>query len=197
MQNAYFYVLLDYIFDLGASASALADPKADCNFNRPHHGLEKMPLFDALIEMQASGIIEFRDRSELLITKTISVTDLKNHESKIFVFLTDVGGYEWEKAFDPDWSKYILDCYMLGKNDCVKASIETGSVDTADYVEEGISRVIHPVNIKKSILSPWKPTYWEILNEGHLIEFNMLTDTPGLLSQLKRDLPWRKPLKPA
>ena len=57
--------MLDYIFSLGASVNSLADPNANYNFNRPHHGLKKMRLFKELIEMQASGFIEFRDNSDL------------------------------------------------------------------------------------------------------------------------------------
>ena len=193
MKNKYFHILLNYIFSLGASVNSLADPNANYNFNRPHHGLKKMRLFKELIEMQASGFIEFRDNSDLQLNN-ISATDLKIHGNNIFVFLTKNGGYEWEKIFEPDWSKYILDYHEPHADGSVEVGIEAGSVDTANYVEEILYKAMCPIT-KKSILSPWKPTYWKIMNEGYLIEFKMPSDTSRIVVQLKSDLPWRKSLE--
>jgi hypothetical protein len=159
------YLLLDYLTDGIPSFKQLASKDADEAFNMPHHQLSTEQLNIKLKDMRALGLIK--------------ITPSKLNEDKSIpwdarVSLTAKGGMEWEKWFNPDWQKYIMDEAEIKEFGLEKTRLESLNLDELLEIIKIVSVLECPFSIK--VLRPWKSHYWKQFEKGFRLEFTAAYD---------------------
>lgn len=186
-------LLLDYVYDLEAKISTLASSDAASIFNRPYHGLNKTTLCLELIKQYRIGLIKFKNKSGIFFQKNPSIRDME--EKDFFVCLTEKGGMRWEQIFKPKWDKYFVINSTIENTSHEEIEVEAGSKETLEFILGQIQDKIILGSLEDvSLVTPWKPVYWKVLDNGYSSKFKILENHISILATIRPKIEWREPL---
>jgi hypothetical protein len=184
------HMLLDYLFDLKGRICDLVSETAPEDFNRPDLLMSREEILELLVSLNKSGFICFYSQSLLVRTIITKVSDL---DYEWYVALTELGGQEWERVFQPNWENYVsINCSLLHDVPLSKVVIECGNKELIlDVTKTLISKIVTDTVSDIEILQPWRPVYWKSISCGYMISFVMKEESIDELSLIQHKTNWR------
>jgi hypothetical protein len=131
-------------------------------------------------------------RAVSLLVHTI-IAKVSDLDYEWYVALTELGGQEWERVFQPKWENYVsINCSLLHDAPLSKVVIECGNKELIlDVTKTLISKIVTDSVSDIEILQPWWPVYWKSISCGYMISFIMKEESIDELSLIQHKTNWR------
>jgi hypothetical protein len=163
---------LDAAVEMRINVDVLSASNIELALNRSGHGLDKTAVIAMLLDLQARGLVEGRDRegSVLLTRERIEIGfHPPRRRPTLWYGLTAEGGARWEHAATPRWELFINEF-----TDGDEERIEAASAEVAErYFERWLEYGATADSRRDTTFAPWQALYWKTLPRGHRITFSM------------------------
>jgi hypothetical protein len=161
---------LDAALEMRINLDVLVNPRIAEALNRPGHGLTRAEVVAMLLDLQARGLIDGRDREGAVILTPESIEGafvVPRLRPTHWYGLTAEGGASWERAALPRWDLFINEF-----SDGDREVIEAASVQVVGrYFERWVEFGAEAASRQDEPIAPWEPVYWKRLPSAHRISF--------------------------
>jgi hypothetical protein len=167
--------ILETAFPVRIPLWMLVYPQIESLHNKPSHGLPPKPLAELLERLNWDGVIFIEDqdgqRRLFSAAELLQLLPVRTDDREHAYGLTEKGGARWEIEAQADWSRYLQDSELHGRDRPRVREIVGGDRERFEsYVSRGMVEMGHvpdPASERSDVLTPWQATYWKTLPVGY------------------------------